>query len=341
MTVITPPPRPSIAETDALPAQIEVEVSGIARAALAEIGRTEDIRFSPSNNRLAIAGYGHSSCFVLDIVIDRREARPVVRVNDYLEVRSPEGLKAPHGFDFIDEDTLVVANRDGLVTLFDLSGRQQGERVMTLSPSRTLSRAGLFQSVRNPGSVCVVEASADEAEILVCHNYRNRVSSHRFSRRSGGRPARSRMAIAQGLLIPDGITVSPDKRWVAVSNHLTRCVMLYDRNERLDEKTSPIGRAYGTAFPHGLRFSPDGRRLVVADAGAPRVALYESADGNWEGEHDPVALYRVLDEETFLRGRPNPQEGGPKGLDIDATGTIMAMTCEEQALAFFHLPELI
>ena len=44
-----------------------------------------------------------------------------------------------------------------------------------------------------------------------------------------------------------------------------------------------------------------------------------------------------MSDETYLRGRKNPEEGGPKGLDIDAGMRVLATTCEEQALAFFDL----
>ncbi|WP_246676811.1 hypothetical protein [Mesorhizobium sp. B2-4-15] len=45
----------------------------------------------------------------------------------------------------------------------------------------------------------------------------------------------------------------------------------------------------------------------------------------------------MLDEETFLRGRANPEEGGPKGLDIDRSNSVMAITREERTLAFFSV----
>ena len=35
--------------------------------------------------------------------------------------------------------------------------------------------------------------------------------------------------------------------------------------------------------------------------------------------------------------RLNPQEGGPKGIDIDKDMTVLAATCEFQTLAFFDL----
>ncbi|TRC82038.1 hypothetical protein FJV83_20175 [Mesorhizobium sp. WSM4307] len=45
----------------------------------------------------------------------------------------------------------------------------------------------------------------------------------------------------------------------------------------------------------------------------------------------------MLDEDAFLRGRASPEEGGPKGLDIDRSNSVVAMTCEEQTLALFAL----
>ena len=78
---------------------------------------------------------------------------------------------------------------------------------------------------------------------------------------------------------------------------------------------------------------------VVVDAGAPVLRVYERGSG-WSGPHDPVRSVVVLDDETFERGRANPEEGGPKGLDIDKSGSVVAITCEEQSLAFFSLASI-
>jgi hypothetical protein len=46
---------------------------------------------------------------------------------------------------------------------------------------------------------------------------------------------------------------------------------------------------------------------------------------------------RVMDDRTFQLGRHNPQEGGPKGLDLDRSGRVVAVTSELQPLAFFDV----
>lgn len=102
---------------------------------LARLGRTEDICFSPSNRRLAIAGFGKSTCLLLELEIDRTAASATLRIKDYLQIESA-ALSEPHGFDFIDEQTLVVANRRGFVSLFRLPERAGAERTVELSPFR-------------------------------------------------------------------------------------------------------------------------------------------------------------------------------------------------------------
>ncbi len=78
----------------------------------------------------------------------------------------------------------------------------------------------------------------------------------------------------------------------------------------------------------------------MADAAAPVINVFRRQT-DWDGNHDVTRSAVVLDEETYLRGRHNPEEGGPKGVDIDRTGQVVAITCQEEPLAFFALSEII
>ncbi|WP_193176831.1 hypothetical protein [Oricola nitratireducens] len=318
---------------------VAVDISSPVQAVVSRLGRTEDIRFSPDNRRLAIAGYAKNSCFLFDIRIDRAAERPTVGIHDYLELRS-NALADPHGFDFAGDDKLIVANRSGQVTVFAIPERDGNNRVHHVNPLRTICRAGYRQRIGSPGSVCVVSANRRRADILVCNNYEHRITRHSVALRGGFALPRDSIVLENTLDIPDGIAVSPDRAWVAVSNHMTANVLIFDNRARLRRSDEPVGTLDGVAYPHGLRFSPDGSRIYVADAGAPFVHVYEARAGDWRGPHAPVRTVTVLDDETFRRGRVNPEEGGPKGVDVDASGEIMAVTCEERALAFFHVPSL-
>ncbi len=72
--------------------QIDYKASDEIRAAIAELGRTEDVQFSPDNRRLAIAGMNEKKILVLDIWIERGGRQDVGR-DDRLHHRH---LAQPH-----------------------------------------------------------------------------------------------------------------------------------------------------------------------------------------------------------------------------------------------------
>lgn len=306
---------------------------------LSRIGRTEDIRFSPDQRRLVLAGYVKNVCLILDIEVDRSAARPVIRIHDHVEIRS-KSLNLPHGLDFIGDNRLVVANRRGHLSLFTLPDSWPENQILELDPVREIHRANLPEKLKAPGSLCVLRADEAEAEILVCNNYGGWITRHILPLHPGFRLPRNSIFLRKGFDIPDGIAINPARSWIAISNHNTHSVLMFDLRVGLKPDTEAHGELSGAGYPHGLRFSPDGRRLYVADAGAPQVRVYQSETGDWNGGLGPHQTLTVLDDETFAKGHVNPQEGGPKGLDLSREGDLMAITCDELPLAFFHLPDL-
>ena len=77
--------------------------------------------------------------------------------------------------------------------------------------------------------------------------------------------------------------------------------------------------------------------LLVADAGSPFVHIYRAADLNWRGVRTPLLSVRTLSDEQFALGRHNPQEGGPKGIDVTRDMSLFVTTNECQPIAFFDL----
>ncbi|MBK9610912.1 hypothetical protein [Candidatus Amarobacter glycogenicus] len=320
--------------------RLEFAASQPVRAALQAIGRTEDLRFSPDNRLLVLAGFRRRLCLVLGISIEGPPADPRVTVHDFLELVSP-GIGLVHGIDFLDDRTIAVGNRDGQVALFTLPVGELGGRRFQAEPIATVP-GSLTRWVRSPGSVATWQGEDGVRRLLVCNNYIHTVTGHVLGGPDGFRPARASFLLHRGLRIPDGITVSHDGRWIAVSSHATHDVKLFDGSRNLGWRTSPAGVLRGAAYPHGLRFTADDRRILVADAGEPLVHVYES-DGDWSGARDSVRAVTVLDSATFERGRTdkagqtNREEGGPKGVDIDRSGRVMALTCQEEPLAFFSM----
>jgi hypothetical protein len=311
---------------------------GVALA-LAELGRTEDVHLSPDNRRLAIAGHLSNRVLVLGIDIDRRQDAPQVRLHSPQPLVS-RAFSYPHGLCWSSDDTLLVANRQGGVPLFRIPPPTGDATPCELQPLICLETAhpGL---VETPGSVSVRSLACGCLDVLVCNNFTHQVTQHLVDP-GGDRPGAvaGSPLLARGLDIPDGVAHSPDGRWIAVSNHNEHCVRLYDASRPLGPDAEPDARLLGVDYPHGLRFAAASRRLLVADAGAPFVHVYSCGDGRWQDGRWEHHRLRVLDEDTFLQGRSNPQEGGPKGLDLDRSGRLMVITNELVSLAFFDLRPL-
>jgi hypothetical protein len=310
--------------------KVDYRASERARAILASLGRTEDVRFSPNSRRLAIAAFNKSRIAVLDVTADRPGGAPGVLLTGGFEISSP-AVSYPHGVDFLDDETIVVASRKGGVAIFRLP--VPGAEDCELSPLRFLA-PGDGSIVHTPGSVAVIPGENGICELLVCNNYADNVSRHRVDCNAGYAIVESGILLGKWLNLPDGVCVSRDGRWIAISNHNTHGVLIYERSAFLDEGSSPVGVLRGASFPHGMRFSADGRYLFLADAGAPFVHVYACGDLGWHGTRMPSASIRTMAGGTFRLGRKNPQEGGPKGIDFDQTMSVLVTTCEHQTLQF-------
>lgn len=321
-------------ESEGVATAIEPHAPPHVRDALAGLGRTEDVKFSPDNRRLALAGFSAKACMLFDIRLERHGRGRRLFIDDFAELRS-DHFHDPHGFDFIGNRVLVVANRAGAVTLFDMPPPWSGGRTFDVRPFRVIDQADdAGEPLRTPGSVCVSRTGLWCHELLVCDTYMHRVTWHAVNTRHPTGWQGNAVGLESGLDIPDGVTVSPDGGTVAVSNHRGNEVLLFDRR-RMSRTAEPVARLTGMDYPHGLRFSPDGRHLYTADAGRPFVFRHRRPAGGWHGTVQPVGAARVLSEEVFQRGRVNPEEGGPKGLDLTRDGSLLAITCEQQPLAVF------
>jgi hypothetical protein len=314
---------------------VQVEFTAITHAAdaIAALGRTEDVKFSPNNFRLAVLSYLRNSISVFELSIEASLGEKPIALTDVLEISSPY-LKNPHGVDFIDDETIMVANRGGDACIFRLppSGSADAE----LLPIEII-RSG--EVIHTPGSVSITRNGERHCEALLCNNYTNKITSHRIDLAKNCAIERSEVLLEKWLDIPDGVSVNG--AWIAISNHKSHSVLLYDRSSELNKESDPVGILRCVYYPHGLRFTHDGRFILVADAGAPYVHIYGKGTSDWRGVHHPLKSLKTLTNEEFLQGRTNIEEGGPKGLDVDNSSRILVTTCETCPLAFFNLAEIL
>jgi hypothetical protein len=316
--------------TRSVPFEIGFDAPVSVRDGLAALGRTEDVRLAPSGRRLAIACYANRSIAVADIELGGSSSGPPeISVTSLDHLASP-ALHEPHGLDFVDDETLVVADRTSGIAAFRLPSAGGGRELIPLGPTdRETPRL-----LDSPGSVAVRTLDSGGHEVLVCNNEAHTVTRHRLD--AGGAVGAGEVALHKWLELPDGLSVSRDGRWLAVSNHDSYTVMVFELST-LNEHADPVAVLRGAHYPHGVRFASGDRHIVLADAGAPHVHVFASSHGGWRGVGYPTLTLRVMDDETFARGRHNPQEGGPKGIEVDPRTNVLVMTSECTPLSFFDL----
>jgi hypothetical protein len=317
--------------------QIPFTATDEVRAAIARIGRTEDVQFAPDRRRLALVGHIRNRLLILDVKLEPHAQG--VALTSFLEIES-DALDLPHGVAWIDPHTFAIANRGRNVALFELPRKRPATGSVKLEPLQTIG-PDRIDFVATPGSVSVASVGMNLVELLVCNNYVHHVSRHLLDRNDGYAVIASEVIIQRGLEVPDGVAHSSSGRWLAISNHDAHTVNLYRNDAELNPASRPNGVLHGVKYPHGLRFAADDKALLVADAGAPLVHLYRSESGDWTGDREPVSSLQVVSDAAFKRGHYNPQEGGPKGIDLASDDGLMVSSCREAPLAFFDMRSLI
>ena len=312
--------------------EVGFDAPAAVRDALAGMGRTEDIRLAPNGRRLAFAGYGGGRIAVADVEITASASGPEIAVTSLDQLSFP-ALREPHGVDFVDDDTLIVADRIAGIFVFRLPAPGGAGGLTWVDPADGEGPSAVLDA---PGSV-VVRSTGSGHEVLVCENWMNKISRHALA---DGRLAPGEVVAHKWIDVPDGVAISHDRQWLAVSNHNAHSVFVY-ASSALGEEADPVAVLRGVRYPHGLRFTTDNGHLVVADAGAPRVHVFAEPDGGWRGVGYPTASIRVMDDETFARGHREIQDGGPKGIDLDPQTNVLVVTSEFLPLAFFDVTEAL
>jgi hypothetical protein len=308
--------------------------------AVAAIGRTEDITLSPDNTRLVILDYFGKRIFVFSIRIDTASPPPHVTLSDFSILLS-DTLREPHGVAFLGNDHIVVCNRAGDVCVYRVPVPRDHPRERRIEPLARIKGHGLLSArVLTPGSVASHELAPDRYRLLVCNNHWNAVTAHRVSLGTSLEIQHEGVLIENRLKIPDGVSISRDGAWIAISNHVDGEVLLYANTPRLERRTPPAASLRGIVCPHGLRFTPDGR-LLVADAASQYLHVFEGKNGSWNDAERPAESVRVVDDDTFYLGRYDSREGGIKGLALDNAGRVLITTHKRDVLGFYDLAGLL
>lgn len=322
---------------------IEFEASSEVRNVINEISRTEDVRLSPDNNRLAVADFSRNLIYLFTVHfsdIGNDTDSPQVDLNDYL-ILSSDNFHQPHGIAFLNNDHLIVCNRSTDVCLFEIPTHGDSRRTVHLKPQKTINGNGLlFAKVKTPGSVDCYKSGDNRYRALVCNNHWHFISLHEITLGKKARIRNDGVLIQNSLKLPDGLSISHDQRWIAVSNHVDGEILIYANNAQLNKITPPVAFLKGAVCPHGLRFTSNGL-VLVADAASQYLHVFNNNDGTWDGEYYPQKSLRMMDDETFYNGRYASREGGLKGIDIDISNRVLISTHRFGVLEFYDLRSLL
>jgi hypothetical protein len=198
-----------------------------------------------------------------------------------------------------------------------------------------------FEFLNAPGSLAVARGAHGDVEVLVANNSSDTITAHTLDIDPIAVTS-SNVLLRRGMNYPDGLAVSPDGEWIAVSNHAAHVVMLYPRSSSLHEDSEPGCILRGVRYPHGIRFSPDGRHLFVGGTGSPYVYVFARGGQMWRGVQYPAVSVRIMQEEVFRQHpRFDQGDGGSKGIDLDRDGHVLAVTSAYQPLAFFEVAAIL
>src|SRR5262249_4011913 len=136
-----------------------------------------------------------------------------ISITDVTEIHS-SCLRDPHGLDFIDEETICVANRGGDATIFKVSISDNCNNAIPLGVIP--GDSGLL---KRPGSIAILNRGHKLYEALICNNDGNSITRHLVDLKAGCAVKSHDILLKKWLDLPDGISVSKDSRWIAISNH--------------------------------------------------------------------------------------------------------------------------
>jgi hypothetical protein len=313
--------------------RIALDAPELVRSTIEGLGRVEDVAFSPNNGLLALAAFERNSIGVCKVHIRVNGNRPRVEISNAVELSDPS-LNAPHGVCFLDDRTVVVANRGGDVSVLQLSADDDMREGAEFTLIDLPEGAG-FEQLGEPSALTIVKDPEDGIEVLVCNNFSDTVTMHELENDPLS-VKRSDVLLHRYLSLPDGVAVDADNQWIAVSSNYGHRVMVYERSRPLQEGSAPDAILLGSHHPHGLRFSLDGQQLFVADGYNPYVMVYERDGETWRGVQQPTAAIRVRDDDVYERdvSTHGYWNAGPKGIDLDRGGNVLAITFVTEPLAF-------
>jgi len=280
--------------------------------------RFEGIAFSPSGNTLAVATSDTNTIFLY-----RRKPNGPFEEAPSSSINGPaSSLNYPHDLTFslfADSELLAVANRTGSICIY-----QRNETTGVYRAEPVFEIRGRKAKLDFSDGVAFVRPN--DEYLAACNLSASRIT---FYRRTAGLAVGFTLEPEfelkhRSICSPDGLAFSQCGTWLAIANHGTHTVSVYQRQSRGPEygpePVTIIRDDSGLRYPHSVAFTPKTNHLAVTNAGANYFSVYRP-EHDWSyttrWSQSPVLRQTVGPNSIFQQvNARNKMEGGPKGIAV-------------------------
>jgi DNA-binding beta-propeller fold protein YncE len=304
--------------------------------------RFEGIAFSSSGNIIAVATSETNTVFLF-----RRKADGRFEDTPYWSISGPRsGLNYPHDVSFSllgDTELLAVAQRGGAIAIFEKNRTNDN-----YGPDPVFEICGPQTKLNFSDGVAFVPPNNDY--LAACNL---EIRSISFYRRISRSPIGFELDPVfelkhRSFSNPDGLAFSQRGRWLAIANHGNHSVSMFQRRNRILSRGK---LSYGPEpvtiikdprlrHPHSVAFTPETSHLVVTNAGANYISVYEPPSHNFRmrWSQSPIVQITVGPDHIFKEvNARNKMEGGPKGVAIHKSS--LAICSPEHGIKIYSFRE--
>lgn len=264
---------------------------------VSELGRVEAVRVSPNLKNIAYASFDNNEIVVLSVEIKKE-----IKINKINKIKCE--LNGPHDLNWIDDSTIVVANRNGPSIIVDILNKK--------------IKAKLENKILNKTNSVAVLKKNDKIRLLFCNifhyiSYCDLDMNYQIIEEG--------ILLKEKMKVPDGIAISPSTKKIAITSALTNQILIC--NDNFDVK-----KILKSERPHSVDFIDD-KNLISTGGNDPFLNIW---DLNKKTHHK----YRGLSKKEFaLRG--SNTEGGIKGIDYCPIKKLLFATCPNSPFLIFKL----
>lgn len=275
---------------------------------VSKIGRVESVKLSPNLKKIAYASFDLNKIIIFDIKI--------IKKNIYFEevvFVDCDFFNEPHDFSWIDNKTIIVANRSGAAILFDVPKKSQN-----IKPKLIIHEA------EKSNAVCFIKEDS-KIKLFFCNVYHEIIQVDIDEKLE---KIFKKIKLKNDLKVPDGLAINLSKNQIAIANALKNNIIIYDINKH------DSFELHGSQRPHGLSFVLD--RFLLSSGGGDQFINV------WDLEQKKIIFkIKALEKNQYLL-RGNDFEGGIKGIFYSSELNLLFLTCPNAPFLIFdfHLESL-